>query len=257
MNDNQPPPAKGSAFLRWIPWIILALTPLLAVALVLRACRQTTVDSIREIGKQIGDNVEKFKRGTITTTFVAEIPTIFHTPGGDLEIAMHTATETLRQSDNRTYDFRFFEFDAGTTVAEIKVPVVYRYHIRLHDTWRVDVFSNICIVYAPPIRPTLPPAIDTDRMIKEVKEPLTRFNGRELLDSLEKSITPTLQRYAADEKHLAVVREECRKTVAEFIRDWLLRENQWRDDRFHSIKIVFEDEKNSNLIAPTLELKKN
>ena len=254
MSNNNEKIGKVPVFIRWVPLTILALTPLIAFMLLLKSCHTTTIDSIREVGKQVGNSLEKFKKGTITQTFIAEIPTIFHTPGGNLEIASHTATETLRKSDNRTYDFRFFEFDAGTTVAEIKVPVVYRYHIRLHDTWRVDVSSNTCIVFAPQIRPTLPPAIDTARMVKEVKVPLTRFNGKELMDSLEKSITPTLKHYAADEKHISLIREECRKTVAEFIKDWLLKQDQWRDDRFHTIKVIFEDEKYPGLITPTLEL---
>ena len=249
---------QASKVLRWLPFAILAVTPLIAVILWLHSCEKITIGSIREAGRQVSDIAGKFRKGTITQTFVAAIPTIFHTPGGNLEIATLAATETFQKSDNRTYDFRFFEYNAGTTVVEIRVPVVYRYHVRLQDAWRVDVHSNTCIVFAPRIRPTLPPAIDTEKMSKEVNEPALRFNGNELLASLEKSITPTLVHYAADDQHLAVVREECRKTVAEFIRDWLLKEDQWRDDRFHAIKVIFADETNANprLMPPALELNK-
>jgi len=86
-----------------------------------------------------------------------------------------------------------------------------------------------------------------------------RFNARQQMDELEQSITPTLINYAHDENHLSLVREACRKTVAEFVRDWLLKEEQWRTDRFHTIKVVFEDEQKMNLetFPPTLELKKD
>jgi hypothetical protein len=52
-----------------------------------------------------------------------------------------------------------------------------------------------------------------------------------------------------------LVREEGRKTVAEFVRDWLLREDQWRTDRFHTIKVIFADEPAANpeQIPPTLQ----
>ena len=69
-----------------------------------------------------------------------------------------------------------------------------------------------------------------------------RFDAREQMAELERSITPRLTRLAGDPRRLALVREECRKTVAEFVRDWLLREDHWRQDRFSSIKVVFADE---------------
>ena len=74
---------------------------------------------------------------------------------------------------------------------------------------------------------------------------------------LERSITPTISKYAADVRHRDLVREECRKKVAEFVRDWLLREDQWRSDRFHSIRVVFADEANykPEQFAPTIRIK--
>ena len=50
---------------------------------------------------------------------------------------------------------------------------------------------------------------------------------------------------AANPRRLALVREECRKTVAEFVRDWLLREDHWRRDRFSRITVSFADESDS------------
>ena len=73
---------------------------------------------------------------------------------------------------------------------------------------------------------------------------------------LEKSITPTLKLYARDKRRMDVVREECRKTVAQFVKDWLLKEKQWRNDRFHAIKVIFADEMEGNVesIEPSIEL---
>ena len=74
---------------------------------------------------------------------------------------------------------------------------------------------------------------------------------------LEKSITPTLRLYAGDKRHMDLVREECRKTVGQFVRDWLLKENQWRTDRFHAIKVIFPDEVEGKaaVVEPTIELR--
>jgi len=137
------------------------------------------------------------------------------------------------------------------------VPVTYRYHLRLSDPWRLDVSGQTCIVVAPVIRPSLPPASHTDKMEKKSDEGWGRFNAREQMTDLEKSITPTLTGYAADEKHLAFVREQCRKTVAEFVKTWLLKEDHWRSDRFHAIKVIFADETNAvpEQVVPAIQLK--
>jgi hypothetical protein len=94
-------------------------------------------------------------------------------------------------------------------------------------------------------------------MEKRAERGWARFNASEQMADLEKSITPTLNKYAANAKHLSLVREECRKSVAEFVRDWLLKEDQWRTDRFHTIKVVFSDETTTNveLAPPVIQLK--
>ena len=137
------------------------------------------------------------------------------------------------------------------------MPVTYRYHLRLADPWRLDVSGQSCIVVAPSIRPSLPPAIHTDRMEKRSDEGWARFNAREQMAGLEKSITPTLSTYAVDKKHIDLVREQCRRTVAEFVKTWLLKEDHWRTDRFHTIKVIFADETNAapEQVAPTIQLK--
>ena len=62
-------------------------------------------------------------------------------------------------------------------------------------------------------------------------------------DNLEKfSITPMLNQRALDPDHMEMVRERCRRRVAEFVRTWLLREDHWRRDRFRAITVRFEDE---------------
>lgn len=95
----------------------------------------------------------------------------------------------------------------------------------------------------PEIRATLPPAIHTDRMRKRVSEGWAKFDARAELALLERSLTPTLEQYAADERHLALIVEQCRKTIAEFLRQWLLREHQWGSEGMHSVEVIFPHEK--------------
>ena len=70
----------------------------------------------------------------------------------------------------------------------------------------------------------------------------TLINGKDQLEELEKSITPVLRGYAADPRHLNLVKGKSRLTIAEFIKDWLLREDQWREDRFRRVVVFFPDE---------------
>lgn len=201
-------------------------------------------DKAEEYAKQMAAfaerAAEKFKTGTITETFAAEVA-VFQSAGvGRLELGTSEAVETFR----RTNELRVF-WDAvslGQTVSEIRVPVTYRYHVPLDGPWQFRVEGNACIVVPPPIQPSLPPAIHTDRMEKRTRSGWARFDATEQLDALERTITPTLVAYASDPAHLAKVRDECRLTVARFIHAWLRSEGQWNGERFRSITVVFPDE---------------
>jgi hypothetical protein len=204
--------------------------------------------------QEAGAIAAKFRTGTITHTFEAAIPQISGVGSGNLELATAEQVETFRAEDAKSvlWDWIYL----GRTVSELRVPVTYRYHLRLADPWHLETAGQTCIVYAPTIRPSLPPAIHTDRSEKRSDAGWARFNAREQMDALEKTVTPTLVQYASDPRHLALVREECRKTVAAFVRTWLLQEDHWRKDRFHTIKVIFPDEpvQEAAQMPPTLRL---
>jgi len=251
------------ATFRW-PLVIvaLALVALFAFLTFLWVTKRTYDQTLARGGKageyavQKAEAIaEKFMSGNITRTFLAAIPEITSTGAGNLELATSDQTEAFRAEDQKSIFWD--KLYLGKTVSEIRVPVTYRYHLRLADPWRLDVSGQSCIVVAPSIRPSLPPAIHTDRMEKRSDEGWARFNAREQMAGLEKSITPTLSTYAVDKKHIDLVREQCRRTVAEFVKTWLLKEDHWRTDRFHTIKVIFADETNAapEQVAPTIQLK--
>ena len=70
---------------------------------------------------------------------------------------------------------------------------------------------------------------------------------------LEKAITPALRKFAGDGQHLDVVRENCRKTVSEFIEDWLLHEGQWGDGLFRVVKVYFPSEVEPAIVGDDTE----
>jgi hypothetical protein len=265
MNPERPQPRTDeplTAF-RW-PLVIVTLgfMALFAFLAFLWITKRTYDETLNRGGKagefavQKAEAIaEKFLHGNITKAFVAAIPEISSTGAGNLELATSDQTETFRAEDEKSIFWD--KLYLGKTISEIRVPVTYRYHLRLADPWKLDVSGQTCIVIAPPVRPSLPPAIHTDKMEKKSAAGWGRFNASEQMTGLEKTITPTLSQYASDEKHLVLAREQCRKTVAEFVKTWLLKEDHWRTDRFHTIKVIFADETNAvpEQINPTIELK--
>src|SRR5213594_2338177 len=248
---------------RW-PLVVLAvafmaLFALLAFLWFTKRAYDETLERGGRAGEYAAQKAEaiakKFLSGNITKTFVAAIPEISSTGAGGLELATSDQTETFRAEDEKSIFWD--KLYLGKTISEIRVPVTYRYHLRLSDPWQLDVVGQTCIVFAPRIRASLPPAIHTDRMEKNSEAGWGRFNAREQMTDLEKSITPTLSQYASDGKHTALAREPCRKTVAEFVKTWLLKEDHWRTDRFRTIKVIFADETNAvpEHVLPTIQLK--
>lgn len=223
--------------------VILAAIVLFAYLWTLREAREvagSAAEVVHAVGDEVGEVAGRFLSGTITTTFIEAIPEVHGTGLGNLELATVELTEILTSTDDRRV--LWDSVSLGETVSEIRVPVTYRYHLRLEDAWQLEVSGGTCLVLAPAIRPSLPPAIDTARMTKRSDNGWLRFNAEDQLADLERSLTPTLVSYAGDPRHVDLIRDEARETVAAFVRSWLLREDQWREDRFRAIVVRFPDE---------------
>lgn len=240
---------------RW-PLVVLALALLVALG-VMRGCEtveetpQRTVEAVRDLAVEARGLAERFRSGTITTTFRAEVPRLVEGEGSKLEVAAFEATETFTRSDERAVMWELVPL--GTTTAEIQVPVTYRYHVRLDEEWILEVDDHTCVVRAPPIRPTLPPAIHTDGMVRSTDTTGLRFDADEVMNELETYLTPRLSARARSPERIDLVRETCRRRVAKFVRGWLLREEHWRSDRFRAVTVVFADEA-PETPSPTLVL---
>jgi hypothetical protein len=183
---------------------------------------------------------EKFRTGHITTAFIEDIPAVTSTRGDILELATLTSTETFSREESTTLAWGYLP--TSTTSAEIRVPATFRYHLKLSGNWRLATRGNVCVVLAPPIEPSLPPAIDTARMEKKAASGWAGFDKNQMLENLEKDITRHLSKRAANDKHLGLVREQCRRSVADFVQKWLVKNLQW-PQKINAIVVVFPDEK--------------
>jgi len=184
------------------------------------------------------------RRGPVRSPVGDEIM-VMRTPGGLLEVSRINATEE--------FDTRFVHLllgvPVGETVPRIRVPAVYRYHIELAPEWRVLRTSDTFTVVAPPVKPSLPVAVDLGRMEKESSGTwvLLPFTGTQALDDLERQVTARLAEKAALPAYVQMQREHARRTVAEFVRKWLVTQVQWQGASRPQVRVLFADEPVSSI----------
>lgn len=248
-NNMQPKAGRGSA----LYWIVLLLVGVLAAVIyLLYVGFGTMADSAARTVATVETVAEKFRQGTIENTFRQAIPEIFPLGSGRLEVAELSGEISLSKQD----ELRLFwdQLPLGTTRSEMKVTAHYRYHVPMDEPWSIEVEGHSCIVYAPRLMPTLPPGLDLNTLEWETKRGWMRFNTDEVKDALRQDMGQHMQ--SAAYRNLSLVREPARQVIAEFIRQWLLREDHWRADRFSSVQVVFADEDRQALrkLSPVLEL---
>lgn len=192
-----------------------------------------------------------FRSGNLTETFLSSIPTVADAGRGRLEVATLEATETVIREDEQRLVWDLVPL--GTTVSEIRVPVVYRYHLNLAEEWNVEVEGTVCRVTAPPLRPTLPVAMRTHAMIKRVDQGWARFDGAEQMALLEQSLSAHLTATARHPSRVDLARDAARRTVAAFAQDWLLSQQAWGNNGIDTIIVRFADEDPAT-IPPTVTI---
>ena len=235
---SPPPQRLPPGCFKWL-CITFVATAAIAGVVALKTC-STTVTGLKELAAILASIPEKFQSQKITETFRERLVSITPTHGDILEVATAERDETLTKSDMKTLFFNTVYL--GTTTSEVRVPAVYRYHVKLSEEWKLGRRDRTCVVIAPRIRVSDPPSIRTDRMEAKSTAGWMRFNAASSLASLQKNITPLLSQRAGNAEHIDEVREAARKAVAEFVKNWLVSEDQWKQKGFTDIVIVFADE---------------
>jgi len=75
----------------------------------------------------------------------------------------------------------YMNIPGATTTVIITVPVVYRYYVPLREQWDIEVTDNTCLIVAPELRPTLPPAIQSESM--QIEHLQVYFRGEERVNA--------------------------------------------------------------------------
>lgn len=176
---------------------------------------------------------DPFSAQQITQTFIAALPNL--TRELNLEVATATQTEFFERRDQKSTLWGLL--DLGTNTVQLRVPVTYRYHLRLAEPWRLEARDGHLIVHAPAVRAALPPALHTDQMDLQTVRGWCREHPADLVRRLQHDLTPMLCRWAEDEHHLALVRESARTSVAEFVGRWLEGEGRWRPGGYTALTV--------------------
>jgi hypothetical protein len=161
----------------------------------------------------------------------------FRTLGGMLHTNGLTKTEDLRKDAGKTW--------RGTTSSGIRLDATYRYDIELRSRdWNIFIDDNrkLAFVLAPPPQPQLPVAVDSKSVQEWTQSGWGRFDKWEQLQALRQEISPELERRARSKSYIELARGDARKTVEEFVSDWLLKSKGWPAGSEQFVKVYFADE---------------
>jgi len=222
--------------MRWVA--LTALAAMLIGGVVVWKFIDESAHLLSETGQWLQSVGDRMHSRSVTETFRERLIQVTSTEGDVLELAVLEMEETFSRADSRSLLGEMLYL--GTTISEIRVPVVYRYHLKLSDPWKIEIVGDECRVLAPPIRPSLPPAVRTDAMEKKSAAGWLRFNAADNLVQLEKGLTPRLELRAADRRRIDSSREASRESVEKFVRRWVL-ESQPNMDRMKLV-VRFPDE---------------
>jgi len=198
----------------------------------IRAAERTA----QSVLKSASEVIAGFTRDDIAVTFRNELTSIADTNGGLLEVARLESTEEFRREVKSPF--------RGTTVSEIKARAVFKYHVPLRDGWSIEIEESprarVCQVVAPALVPSLPVAFQSESLEAKSAEGWLRWDGDTEMDALMASVTPGLEERA--HRNLDLVKDKARRSIKEFVKTWLLDNDQWREDRFSAIEVKFADE---------------
>ena len=167
-----------------------------------------------------------------------EEPIVMRTNGGLLEVSTINATEVFQRTTHET----IFKIPLPwPTTSEIRAKATYRYHVALAPEWKFIRRENTIVVIAPPVKPSLPVAIDTATVEAKANGIWSVITGGAAIQALQKEITASLAQKAAHPTYIKLQREHARKTVNEFVKKWVLSQDKWKNQSY-SIQVFFSDE---------------
>lgn len=175
----------------------------------------------------------------------------------ELEVGRVTATDKLGPLIVAKQDLslKFTNVDEhifGTSTAEVSAIGRAFYYVPLlgpQAKWTIEATEKnglrVCVVHAPALRVLTPVNVDTRSLQIRTETGTLRSNRQEMTDAALADITPRLN-------HEALVREvsvrgAARKTIAAFVKNWLMADGNWGTGRLNAIQVLFPGESSADL----------
>ena len=140
----------------------------------------------------------------------------------------------------------------GTSTADARVSATAFYYVPLLGSgavWQIEAKEKdgvrVCVVHAPPLRVLTPINVDTRTMEIKASAGTLRSNHQEMTETALADITPRLNREALDQA--PKVRAAARKTIAAFVRNWLLSSNAWGSQKMNAVQVVCPGETDAEI----------
>jgi hypothetical protein len=155
-----------------------------------------------------------------------------------LQLAVRKTKETLKRSVSKSYKIPLKDKPIeGSASVEIRCPVTYFYYVDMKGKWSFSLKNGILNVRAPKLQ-VGEPAIDSSLLEKKTESGWLVFGENAMMEELERDLTPEFRKRAVSAGHLEIVRENCRKSLEDFVKAWLCQGNYDVDE----VNVVFEDE---------------
>jgi hypothetical protein len=227
-------------------WASVVVVALLAPIWFFKEMRQEN----RADAAALASGVSQVFRQDVTHHFVSSVSEVGE--GRLLELAKLQTQETMTQTLTRSW----LGFAAESTV-RIEAPVIYRFGVRWDTGWEVtvagDSTSMVCLVDAPALEPFQPPAIDTSGLRLSSREEFLAPSTKSSQEAMLRRFTPHVRELANTPEYRAIVRELARRTLVDYVQQWLLRSQLVDASRSLSVYARFADDAPDSLQSATLE----
>jgi hypothetical protein len=257
----------------------VAIAVIAASAMAVRSCQQASLRNVATAGQLLQDALGGLFVGELTTRFVSMAPEL--SGGSALELATLRVPERLEREQVQrilglqaraavaievpvTYRYHV-PWDHGWRITLTVVPAgaspsqpmgtaedasessPHPAQVDAARTPALDIggagLFQLCLVEAPALEPSLPPAIDTRELrIARTKDwALQRFPAS-MVDTVLAQLTPLTTQRAASAQYKALVRETARHRLAQFVRLWVLRQDEVQSQRPVQVIVRFADD---------------
>lgn len=168
-----------------------------------------------------------------------DTPVFIPTNGGELLLGTIKRKQTF--TTKHVLTVAHIPLSACKSVSSITIPATTSYKVKLEKQWKVLLRDDELVVIAPRVTPLLPVAFDTSGMKKNAAGCLF-LSEQKTLDALERGISEELKKHAESAHYNKLARDTGRKVVAQFVRNWLVKQRQYEHAANYPIKVFFEGE---------------